>query len=122
MLVEELLVHSSAAGRVMWYGSCMPEEMPPNIIESAERAIENAQRVRRYHRRRTERNSLQRKTDIEVALERLREAMKPLRSEIGRFAYGPATETAENNRAVIRARSAAIQSERRKLWKMMDRG
>lgn len=99
----------------------MPEKLPLQIIDGADRAIENAQRVRRFHRRRTERNSMQRKTDIEVALQRLKEAMGPLRTEIGRFPYGPQTDAAEENREAIRERSAAIQSERRKLWKMMPR-
>jgi aminoglycoside phosphotransferase family enzyme len=97
----------------------MPAKLPIDILDSADRAIENAQRVRRFHRRRTERASMQRKTDIEVALQRLKEAMRPLRTEIGRFPYGPQTDAAEANREAIRERSASIQSERRKLWKML---
>lgn len=98
----------------------MPEILPPNILESADRAVANARAVREYHRRRTEKQSIQRKTDIQVALSRLREAMKPLKSAIGKFPYGPVTVTAEENRQAIRDRSHAIQSERRKLWKMLD--
>lgn len=98
----------------------MPENLPPNILDYADRAVANAQRVREFHRRRTEKKSLQRKTDIQVALQRLREAMAPLKSAIGRFPYGPQTVTAEENRQAIRDRSLAIQSERRKLWKMLD--
>jgi hypothetical protein len=99
----------------------MPAKLPVDILDAADRAIENAQRVRRFHRRRTERDSVQRKTDIVVALQRLKEAMRPLRTEIGRFPYGPQTDSAEANRGAIRERSAAIQSERRKLWKMQGR-
>jgi hypothetical protein len=99
----------------------MPAKLPVDILDAADRAIENAQRVRRFHRRRTERDSVQRKTDIVVALQRLKEAMRPLRTEIGRFPYGPQTDSAEANREAIRERSAAIQSERRKLWKMQGR-
>jgi hypothetical protein len=102
----------------VWYASFMPEILDKNMIEAAWRAVKNAQDVRRYHRRRTTKASTQRKTDIEVALKRLREVMKPLKSEIGRFAYGPQTDQAERNRERIREASAAIQAERRKLWKM----
>lgn len=98
----------------------MPETRPDAVLDAAERAVANAQRVREFHRRRTEKNSPQRKTDILVARQRLKEAMKPLKSAIGKFPYGPQTVTAENNREAIRAASAAIQSERRKLWKMLD--
>lgn len=99
----------------------MPETLPFDILDAADRAVDNAQRVRRFHRRRTEAHSAQRRADIEIALSRLKEAMAPLRTEIGRFPYGPSTDTAENNRQSIRARSAAIQIERRKLWKMLHR-
>jgi hypothetical protein len=44
--------------------------------------------------------------------------MGPLRSEIGRFAYGPQTTLAERNRQAIRDASDKLQRERRKLWKM----
>jgi hypothetical protein len=98
----------------------MPKELPKDLIEAAEAAISFAQHVRRHHRRRTERTSLQRRQDIELAILRLKEAMAPLRSEIGRFPYGPQTNVAEANRQRIRDVSAAIQRERRKLWKMRD--
>ena len=51
----------------------------------------------------------------------LKRAMRPLRSEIGRFPYGPQTDEAEANREEIREASTAIQRERRKLWKMRGR-
>lgn len=96
----------------------MPENLPDNMIEYADAAVVYAQQVRRMHRRRTDKKSPRRAEEIEGALARLREAMRPLRSEIGRFPYGPQTTAAEANRDRIRAASEAIQIERRKLHKM----
>jgi hypothetical protein len=98
----------------------MPAELPQTDMENAEAAVENARRVRAYHRRRTEKRSPQRRDDIMVARARLKEAMRPLKSAIGKFPYGPQTTTAEENRETIRQMSAAIQVERRKLWKMLS--
>lgn len=102
----------------MWYASSMDETPLKDLLEAADAAVENAQRVRRRHRRRTERNSQQRVDDIKIAAARLREAMRPLKSKIGHFQYDPQTELAATNRKSIRKASAAIQRERRKLWKM----
>lgn len=96
----------------------MPNELDKSALETAEAAVAYAQQVRRYHRRRTDRDSDQRVSDIERARERLKTAMKPLRSLIGKFPYGPQTDVAEANRQRIRDASTAIQVERRKLWKM----
>jgi hypothetical protein len=98
----------------------MPEVLPKTVIEAADAAIINAQLVRKFHARRTKKASKQRTEDIELALTRLHECMKPLRTEIGRFPYGPQTDEAEANRDTIRDVSAAIQRERRKLWKMKE--
>lgn len=81
-------------------------------------AVDYATNVRKYHAKRSDRDSQQRKDDIAMALTRLREAMKPLRSEIGRFPYGPQTTAADAIRKEVRTASSAIQRERRKLWKM----
>jgi hypothetical protein len=102
----------------MWYASSMPAELSESMMEAADAAVIFAQQVRRMHRRRTGRSSTQRKTDIDLAIFRLKEAMGPLRSEIGRFAYGPQTTLAERNRQAIRDASDKLQRERRKLWKM----
>lgn len=102
----------------MWYDSCMPEYLPENEIKNAEAAVAYARHVRRFHARRTDPRSAQRATDIALALDRLRAAMTPLRSAIGKFPYGPSTAIAEANRQRIRDASAEIQRERRKLWKM----
>lgn len=95
--------------------------MAEQLISRAHDAVEYAQSVRKMHRRRTNKTSTQRTTDIQIALDRLREAMNPLRSEIGRFPYGAQTEVAEQRRQAIRNASQAIQRERRKLWKMVPR-
>lgn len=96
----------------------MPSQLPQDAIDAADAAIVFAVRVRTYHRRRKSRTPIQRADDIDEALSRLRAAMKPLRSEIGRFPYGPQTDEAEANRERIREASDALQRERRKLWKM----
>lgn len=96
----------------------MPHELPQDAIDAADAAVAFAQQMRKFHRRRTARNQQRRVDDIELALARLRDAMAPLRSEIGRFPYGPQTDIAERNRDRIRNASLAIQSERRQLWKM----
>lgn|SRR4051812_13430409 len=105
----------------MWYDSLMPSELPRDAIDSADAACAFAQQVRKFHRRRTAKNSERRESDIKSAIERVREAMAPLRSEIGRFPYGPQTSIAEGNRQRIRDASDALQRERRKLWKMQKR-
>lgn len=102
----------------MWYDSLMPLELPVVAIANADAAISFARQVRKFHARRTERGSKQREADIEIALTRLRECMKPLRSAIGKFPYGPQTDIAESNRNAIREASQACQRERRKLHKM----
>jgi hypothetical protein len=105
----------------MWYDSLMPSELPKDAIEAAEAAVVYAQGVRRIHARRTAKTAARRVEDIDGALERLREVMAPLRSEIGKFPYGPQTTIAERNRSKIKAVSGAIQVERRKLWKMQTK-
>jgi hypothetical protein len=105
----------------MWYDSFMPAELPNDAIEAAKAAVIFAQQIRKVHRRRTDKNSPKRAQDIEDACARLREAMKPIRSAIGRFPYGPQTTRAEENREIIREVSEEIQRERRKLHKMKNR-
>lgn len=102
----------------MWYASLMPTNLPEDDLNAAEAAVEFARTVRKVHARQSERDDPQRQQDILLALERLKRAMRPIRAAIGRFPYGPQTNTAESNRESIRAASEAIQRERRKLWKM----
>lgn len=99
----------------------MTDQSIAGALYHAETAVAYAQEVRAHHRRRTDKRSKQRKADIELALRRLKEAMKPLRSELGRFHFQAQTEAAEERRAAIREASAAIQRERRKLFKMKAR-
>lgn len=98
----------------------MPSQLPKESIQAADAAVAFAQQVRKFHRRRTGKGTAQRSEDIEKALQRLKDAMGPLRSEIGRFPYGPQTDQADHNREVIRKASKRLQAERRKLWKMRD--
>lgn len=99
----------------------MPKTLPTKELDRAERAVQNARRVREYHRRRTERDAKQRVHDVELALKRISEAMRPLRSIRGRFPYGPQTEAAEDNRQAIIAVMNELKRERMKLWKMKPR-
>jgi hypothetical protein len=98
----------------------MPAQLPVAAMTEAELAVTNAQEVRAYHRKRSERTDRQRRHDLELALKRVKSAMLPLRSEIGKFPYGPQTDAAAENRQAIREASAALQRERRKLWKMLQ--
>lgn len=102
----------------MWYDSLVPAELPKQALDDAAAAIAFAQGVRAVHRRRSAKTSKQRQADIEIALARLKDAMRPLKSAIGKFPYGPQTDAAEDNRQAIREASLAIQRERRKLFKM----
>lgn len=89
-------------------------------MREAELAVTNAQEVRAFHRKRSGRSDRQRIHDLTLALKRVKAAMSPLRSEIGKFPYGPQTDVAAQNRQAIREASAALQRERRKLWKMVQ--
>jgi hypothetical protein len=98
----------------------MPAQLPVAAMKEAELAVTNAQEVRSYHRKRSEKSDRQRRHDLDLALKRVKAAMVPLRSEIGKFPYGPQTDAAEANRDTIREASKALQRERRKLWKMLQ--
>jgi hypothetical protein len=102
----------------MWYDCTLVEKSVEEIISEADAAIAHAVRVRAHHRRRTDKKSKTRKTDVRLALKRLQEAMKPIRSEIGRFPYLTQAELPDLERARLRATSTMIQCERRKLWKL----
>jgi hypothetical protein len=86
-----------------------------------EKTVQNAQEVRSHHRKRTDRADRQRNDDLNLALARVKGAMKPLRSEIGRFPKYPKTTDNAERKRVIRDASLSLQKERRKLWKMLDR-
>ena len=97
----------------------MPATLPKDILERADAAVVYAQQVRRWHRRR-KKPSATRNADLQRARDRITEAIAPIRSEIGRFPYGPDTDIAERNRQSIRDASQSLQVERRKLTKMMQ--
>jgi len=90
-------------------------------LREAELAVQSAQETRAYHRKRTQKGDRQRETDLELALDRVKAAMKPLRSEIGRFRHREARPSVVEQRQRIRDASLALQRERRKLWKMQER-
>lgn len=91
-----------------------------DALKEAHLAVLNAQEVRAYHRKRTDREDPQRHNDLTLAESRVKAAMKPLRSEIGKFPHQPATSAVEARQEKIRAASEALQKERRKLWKMLN--
>lgn len=99
----------------------MSNPRPDRYLDTAKAAAEYARKVRSAHARRTDRRSPQRETDVRIALERLREAMVPLRSLIGSFPYRPQTPEATATYKEVRKASDALQKERRKLWKLIPR-
>jgi hypothetical protein len=101
----------------MWYDSYVPHQLPTEALKEAHAAVVFARQMRRYYARQ-DRDPERRAADLKKAMDRVREAMRPIRGEIGRFPYGPQTTRAEANREEIRKASEALQRERRKLWKM----
>ncbi len=95
--------------QAMWYDAYMVTEAD---IISAQAAIDHAQNVRAYHRRRTERRNVQRIHDIRMARSRLETAMRPIRAQLGR--------PVEHDEELYEI-SQAIQREKRKLWKMQPK-
>lgn len=90
----------------------MPIEEPlKDTLARADLAVQNAQSVRKMHARK---KLKRREKDLELALQRLKAAMKPVRHQIARQAYLPST--AEGGK--LRKASADLQRERRKIWKM----
>lgn len=51
----------------------------------------------------------------------LKEAMRPLRSRIGRFPTQSQSQASEAIRAPVYGASLRLQAERRKLWKLLAR-
>lgn len=91
------------------------------FLTEADLAVQAAQEVRAFHRKRSARDDQQRQDDLTLALDRVKMAMKPLRSEIGRFPKQPPSATILARQSRIREASLALQRERRKLWKMLNR-
>ncbi len=64
---------------------------------------------------------MQREIDLDEALRRLRESMKPLRSYLGQVPYREESHALTDVTDNVSKASKAIQAERRKLWKMKTR-
>lgn len=89
-----------------------------SMILGADGAVSNAQDVRAFHRKRTHKGHQQRETDIKHALQRIQTAMKPIRSELGRVRYRGQSSERLAEALLLKAASARLQTERRKLWKL----
>jgi hypothetical protein len=85
-----------------------------SMLDEAARAVQYARGIRDHHAKRNKRGSRQREIDIQLGLERLAAAMKPVRRSIARLPY----EKAQFDVDELRAASQSLQVERRKLWKM----
>lgn len=105
----------------MWYDSSMPNRLPKDALRQAHAAVVFAHQTRKHYRRRPDRNKRDREKDIQKALDRIRRAMAPIRSEIGRFAHQPCDVEGLIRREKIRKASQDLQRERRKLFKMQQR-
>lgn len=107
----------------MWYDSFMAFEDLDTHLANAGAAADYAKDVRTAHRRRTSRSSPQRQADIQVALDRLRDAMKPLRRTLAQVTYKRRnlSHTQIEMLAAVSDASMELQRERRKLWKMKQR-
>lgn len=98
----------------------MPSSRIETDLTNARLAAQFSQDVRAYHRRRTEKNAEQRTKDLAEARERVRKAMFPLRSYLGRAPYLETTQARLDMQDRVRDASQALQKERRKLWKMQQ--
>lgn len=106
---------SKKAGHKMWYASEMRLEASiDGTVDDAASACAYARGIRYNHAKRNKRGSRQREIDIQLGLERLAAAMKPIRRTIARLPY----EKAQFDVDELRGASKALQTERRKLWKM----
>lgn len=96
----------------------MADELIDSALKEAHAACRYALDTRSFHARRTERDEQQRQDDLYRARDRVRLAMVPLRRHLGKAQYltGSRANVDLDNR--VRAASKALQSERRKLWKM----
>jgi hypothetical protein len=91
-------------------------------LQAAAAAADNAETVRQLHRRRTKRGDARREKDIELALDRITSAMRPLRAYLCGVAWlAHDSEGIRRQIESVRAASRRLQSERRKLWKMQQR-
>lgn len=79
-------------------------------------AVDYARLVRERNRRRSRKGEALRERALREALARVKRAMKPVRSEIHKTQFQPPTPY----RHMLLGLSADLQTERRKLWKMLQ--
>jgi hypothetical protein len=96
----------------------MADERIESALKEAHAACRHAQDMRGFYARRSERTAKQRQDDLHAARERVRLAMTPLRSFLGGAARRVGSRNNVELEDRVRSASAALQSERRKLWKM----
>lgn len=98
----------------------MPVEnwSPEYYIKRGWDAVQFAQDVRSVIRKKHPKGHRQREADLEIAQERVQEAMTPIRSRLCQMQYLKGTPAHEKEYKRLRKVSEALQSERRKLWKM----
>lgn len=97
----------------------MTQDEVKDHLRAARAAVAHARDVRAYHRRKTDKTNPQRIQDLANAREQVARAMIPLRSYLGKAAYFPPSQSREELTTRVKKASHALQSERRKLWKMM---
>lgn len=88
------------------------------LIDDARAATFLAREVRARHRRASKMDDPARMRDIALARTAIQDAMRPIRSEMGRAIFDPATARVERSRNRLRSASLDLQAERRKLWKL----
>lgn len=98
----------------------MTQNEAQDALKVAKVAIINARDTRQFHARVSERGDPQRDRDLTDAREQVARAMIPLRSYLGKAIYFEPTEHREKLNDRVRLASKALQSERRKLWKMLQ--
>jgi hypothetical protein len=86
------------------------------LVDRAEAAAAEAERLRKFYRRRHKRTSELRVKQLTAALEDLTEAAAPVRSAMGRLPYMRISAALEER---LRDTSLSLQSERRKISKML---
>jgi len=86
------------------------------LVDRADAAVAEAKRLREFYRRRHKRTSDLRVRQLSAALEDLTAAAAPVRSAMGRLPYMRISAALEDR---LREASLQLQSERRKLSKML---
>lgn len=104
----------------MWYTTTMERHPLEPALKEARAAVRHAQDTRNLHARRSKKGTPQREEDLKQARERIRLAMVPLKTFLGRAPFVRLTQ--EENELWQRATAAskALQRERMKVWKMQN--